>query len=112
MHKLQHYEMQGKMNALIQVFFTNRPHPVTVDGDRSRYISMGYGVLQGSLLGLPLSLLFGLPSLNRNHAMHRNPCSSTSKYYLQMLKLHILIIIKVVNNKVAPAALQSCVNKV
>ncbi len=56
--KLRYYGISGALNGWIEAFLSGRTQRVVVDGEKSTPAPVLSGVLQGSVLGLLLFLLF------------------------------------------------------
>ena len=58
LHKLKSYGMSGQIFGLISCFVRNRPLLVVLDGKSSQEYAVNAGVLQGSIVGFTLFVLY------------------------------------------------------
>ena len=67
LHKLKFYGFRGTSINLIKHYLSNRKQCVEIDSFRSSYINIATGVLQGSILGPLLFIIYmnDLPNANR-----------------------------------------------
>ena len=81
LHKFKSYGISGQICGLISSFFSNRQLRVVLDGKSSQEFPVNDGVLQGSILGPTLCLLYinDLPDVICNIAIYADDTTLYSK---------------------------------
>ena len=76
LHKLKSYGISGQIFGLISSFLSNKRLQVVLDGKSSKKYPVNGGVLQGSILGLKLFLLYinDLPDDTISLSRHEHVC--------------------------------------
>ena len=70
--KLEHYGIQGDIHRWINSCLSQRTQRVVVDGESSEFIRVMSGVLQGTVLG-PLMFLLYINNISNNLTSHITP---------------------------------------